>query len=239
MNASFGQRFKKRMNHWTRFICLVLGLATVPTSVISSGLVEHNPDCGKESNDSVQHHLLVMSEAIKRNEINIGELTQMIDLKDQKIEALQDNINVLEEILASVGKVRHTSDSSTMFLVESSFGGYWLPTGDIIFETVKVDNSGSFDKESGTFTAPSDGTFAFFFNCPFAGGPNVALYVYVNDMERQYFIEQYSGTHGSRVLSVFWSLDLKVNDKLKLSNHYENTLFGGYNQGAFFMGYKV
>merc|ERR1712018_919336 len=115
----------------------------------------------------------------------------MIDLKDQKLAAMQNNINVLEEKVASAGKGGYTSDSSAMFLVESSFGGYWLPTGDIIFETVKVDNSGSFDKESGTFTAPSDGTYAFFFNCPFGAGPLIGFYVYVNDMERQYFLEQY------------------------------------------------
>jgi len=227
------------MIYWARFTCLILGLAITPSFVISNELMEYNPDLGIELNDSVQQQFLVMSEAIKRNEVRMNEMTEMIALRDTKIEAMQDNINILEEKIAFVEKSGYSSTLSSMFLVESDHGGWWLPKGDIHFETVKTDISGSFDKESGTFTAPSDGTYIFFFNCPIGGGSDVKMYVYVNDILRQLFENQYNGTKDNRVLSVFWSLDLNVNDKLKLSNYYESTLFDGYNQGMFFMGYKI
>ena len=109
------------------------------------------------------------------------------------------------------------------------------PTGDITYDIVQVDNSGSFDKNDGTFVAPIGGTYMFLFNA-FVHSDNARIGVIVNGVASQDFREYASDQNQ---LVAFWSLDLVQGDEVKMENYVSSSVYISNNHLLYFMGILI
>ena len=106
---------------------------------------------------------------------------------------------------------------------------------------MEVDNSGNFNKDTGTFVAPADGTYVFFFNAVISTATHGEVQVTVNGNTIQYFLE-YDDTGGygnERQMSEFWSVSLKYNEELRLFNPYDSSIYIEGQHQMYFMGFRT
>jgi len=131
-----------------------------------------------------------------------------------------------------------------MFLAENRNidSDVYLPTGNIGFETVQVDPRNSFSGSSGQFTAPEDGIYIFQFMCytRLVNDDFAEIKAYVNGMSVQNFWNVGdSGRDYAGHLSLFFSWNLKANDKLWLYNNYAESILVDEVHSMFFMGKRL
>jgi len=139
---------------------------------------------------------------------------------------------------------KHVGDltyKTSMFVAMSN--GYYgdIQNGTIVFDSTEFDYSGDFENSTGTFTAPREGVYSFIFHAFFSKTDfieNTAKYidVYVNDERTNYF--KHEGNDNGQYTQ-WWSLTLKMGDKVHLSNRNENQLYVQSYYPMFFAGYYV
>lgn len=113
------------------------------------------------------------------------------------------------------------------------------PSGYITYDVVEVDNAGCFDKDTGTFVAPTDGTYVFLFNAFVATSNGTTVLVSVNGLETEYFYSGDMGANGhrdGRQLNAFWSLKLVKGDTLRLLNSSRSSIYISFTESLYFMG---
>ena len=120
--------------------------------------------------------------------------------------------------------------------VANNNGGY-IPDDYITYDTVKVDNTGSFDKQDGSFTAPIGGTFLFLFNAQVRTATDARISVRINGSSKQYFYNDDVDNYGQLV--AFWSLDLVLGDKVQIYNSYSSSINVASTQSLYFMGILI
>jgi len=109
-----------------------------------------------------------------------------------------------EEIQRHIGDLAY---NDFLFLAESKTEST-LSNKFIAFTKLQVDNSYSFEKETGIFTVPADGSYVFFFNCYYGHAGLAGVDVYVNGKpEREFRSNNGDEDFNDRELSVFWSMD--------------------------------
>jgi len=111
--------------------------------------------------------------------------------------------------------------------------------GYIAYDTLQVDNSNNFEKETGTFVAPADGNYAFFFNCYYGDPENGAIAIYLNSgLERRIRSSSDDNSVNDRELTAFWSMELNANDVVRMKEYDGSINVDNYYRMSF-MGYKI
>ena len=101
-----------------------------------------------------------------------------------------------------------------------------------------MDNGGNFNIYEGTFSVPIDGTYWFLINGLINGGIYGDIEMRVNGEVKHYFVD-YEDSGLARSPTFFVSLQLKINDEVKLSNYYSNTFISNEIVHFTFMGYQI
>jgi len=135
--------------------------------------------------------------------------------------------------------VYEAPEDDVLFLT-TSYQPRMLDAGDITFDTLQVDHSNSFHKETGVFKVPASGDYAFFFNCFITKAGFAEIEIYVNGKDNLHFWNDISDdSDGDRQFPIFWSMQLNTNDEVKLYNYYGNKISIGEAYRMYFMGYKL
>jgi len=174
--------------------------------------------------------------AIEKLTTDLGYLKERFETEKSMMSILQNNFDDLQTTIAE-----KLVNSDVLFSAASKSGSYKIPDSFITFETNLVDTTGSFDKETGIFKAPIDGVYAFFFNCEIDEGMEATVKVFINGEYDQEFNQYQFGSQENvdRQFSVFWSMQLKQNDEIRLENEFQNTLYVSSQRGMYFWGYKM
>merc|ERR1712043_51027 len=141
------------------------------------------------------------------------------------------------EIQKHVGDLTY---KASMFIAMSNGAHGDISNGSIVFDSTEFDYSNDFDNSTGTFTAPREGVYSFIFHAYFSptGEKYLDRYidVYVNGDMVNYFKH---GGNDYGQYTQWWSLTLKMGDKVMLYNRYDNQLYVVWNYPMYFMGYYV
>lgn len=114
------------------------------------------------------------------------------------------------------------------------------PDGWITFDVMEVDTSGNFNKDTGSFIAPTDGTYLFLFNADVYTSTGARISVYVNGVSKLHFhaSDEDGGTDARQLVS-FWSLILKQGDEVRLKNEYESSIYISVDNPLYFLGFRL
>jgi len=140
-----------------------------------------------------------------------------------------------QDIQRHIGSLTYTDVLFLAFSKEES-----TITGNYIaFESLQIDKSDSFDKDTGVFDVPADGNYIFFFNCFYDDPGHAGIQVLVNEeIKEEFWIDIDDNDDADRQLVAFWSMELKAYDKLRLQEDY-GTISADSIHGIFFMGYNI
>ena len=161
---------------------------------------------------------------ISENRGNVQSNKQNIGTNGENIEINKNNIiKNNEEIQHLDSKHQELSSkfdkSNLKFHVETKQGDIWWPENtDVTYETKLADTHNALDMASGIFTAPFDGVYGFMFYSWFCTD-NGNLYAGHNDVWVHVFNRYNSApTDTNQASTVYFALNLKQNDKLKINS---------------------
>ena len=123
----------------------------------------------------------------------------------------------------------------------------YLPFGDIRNYTELIDVGNHFNPSTGVFNVGNNeedqGTYVFFFSAyKWNAKTDAQIYIYKNGQEIQRIWEQLSKSDESNSLQIIGmtTVNLKIGDKINLSNDADETIYVRSNSYPFsFIGYKV
>ena len=198
----------------------------------------------KEETISNRENIITNREDISSNRENISVNREDIslnreDIKNNKDEISSNKIDI--QILNSTHQalLDRFEKSNLKFHVETKKST--LPINTVVtYEKKLVDTHSAVDLSSGTFTAPFDGIYAFYFFGLFHahdsdwGTDSGSLYAFHNDLKIKIFYRYSSEYEGSLV---HFALDLKRNDKVKINSGSFDISAGYYP--AKFMGFLL
>ena len=117
------------------------------------------------------------------------------------------------------------------FVAVRTTTGY-VPTGMISFDTTPLDKGDNF-KDGAKFHAPIDGVYLFYFT---GYNPNDDEYTQIDVMvngDMLYNVDE----SWSRIVTFYFTIELKSNDELWLENHVSESFYVGSDFGTLtFMG---
>jgi len=126
------------------------------------------------------------------------------------------------------------SYNDVMFLVERTEIGY-VPTDKILFQSEQIDNGNNFNTAEGTFFVPKDGLYVFSFNGYSYPNSDSRIDVYVNGELLREFSDSDADASYQQV-TFFFSIELKKNDELYISNLKADTFQVYTGRPMTFMG---
>ena len=200
----------------------------------------------KEETISNRENIITNREDISSNRENISVNREDIslngeDIKNNKDEISSNKIDI--QILNSTHQalLDRFEKSNLKFHVETKqSSSYWPINTVVTYEQKLVDTHSAVDLSSGTFTAPFDGVYAFYFfglfhahDSPMAPD-SCYLYAFHNDLKILIFYRYYIEYEGSLV---YFALDLKRNDKVNINSGSFDLSTGSFP--AKFMGFLL
>merc|ERR1712212_478496 len=163
---------------------------------------------------------------------DLDNMKEKFEIENSKVSILQKDSNALQSEISG----KHASSDVVFSAASKSEDSYYVPDSFITFETNLVDSTGSFDKETGIFKTPIDGVYAFFFNCEIDEGMESTVKVSINGEYDQEFNQYQFGSQENvdRQFSVFWSMQLKQDDEIRLEDEFQHTLYVSSQRGMYF-----
>merc|ERR1712018_482664 len=162
----------------------------------------------------------------------------------ERLQTLENKLNGQKESKKILSENWPSYREEIMFLAERHGSGASYPVGKFEFSTVEIDPTSSFSKSDGMFTAPVDGIYIFQFYCYTAqssrpdGYAEIKAYINGDNVERFWNVADRESDYAGH-FSLFWSWNLKANDKIWLENVYESSTVVGPDHGMWFMGKRV
>jgi len=174
---------------------------------------------------------------LRHKDLEIEHLKNLVEeLKghDQKIE------KDLEENQRKMKILDNTLYNDALFIaVRKRDSPDNVPWGIICFDYEDVDRSNSFDVEQGVFQVPIDGLYLFQVNGQTDGDFSQILVVVNGWYEREFDDDLASGYNKDRQVTFYFTLNLKTNDFVYLSNSIDNSYFTSQTVPMTFMGMRI
>ena len=108
---------------------------------------------------------------------------------------------------------------------------------DITYENKLVDTHNAIDRATGTFTAPFDGVYGFFFFANFLDTHNGFLFAQHNNNRFSVFERHTQTTNTDQSATVYFAVAMKQNDKVTM--YSGNTVVQIDNFTAKFSGFLI
>jgi len=183
------------------------------------------------------------SRHLERKEIENSQLISMIEQLERKNSEKISNLDTqLNELKTQLVIKPHSGAFSNeiMFMASSRpTEVVHYPNDYITFEELELDNGGVFDKDTGTFTAPTEGKYLFYFISEVEDCPETFIRIYVNGKITQYFRHNNGAGYDGREINAFWWLNLQEGDEVRLFNEIEGCMYIKKYYPMYFMGYRV
>lgn len=189
--------------------------------------IQSNPHSAIEPDrfDELQRENNILAERLQTLEIKLNGQKETKNI-------LSDDWPSYREEIMFLAEIHDTSDRK------------FNPVGKFEFSTVQIDPTSSFSKSDGMFTAPVDGIYVFQFYCYTEqssrsdGYAEIKAYVNGYNVERFWNVADRESDYAGH-FSLFWSWNLKANDKIWLENVYESSTAISSTHGMWFMGKRV
>jgi len=179
----------------------------------------------------------VLEVQLKRLEERDDKMKKMINEKDDKVNSLEDQVQILSSQLQDF---KGHSAIEPSFIVTATKSNGHIPNGDITFDNKVIDPSNSFDIDRGTFKVPETGNYLFQFNGHVFNTGYSGVFVYVNGDVVYYFDESNdNSSYLSHAYNFMFDLQLEEGDELWLYNDYSSTLWDDTARPMTFVGYKT
>ena len=173
----------------------------------------------KDFNESLESKIETLSAAI-----NIMK-DQSTTLNESVIEELTKNLKTLNDsmVLEAVkNPVQYSSYGSIIFTAYANTHG--SVEGDVTYDVTLLNEGQAFNKHTGIFLCPQDGTYGFSFSAP-RDTRVIHAYAFVNERKDVYLDDH--GV-GDNVLSYMWSAKLQVEDGALRAQGQYKIFFHGY-----------
>ena len=157
------------------------------------------------------------------NESAIEELTENLN---DKLKALNNSI-ILEA-------VKNPVQNSTWILFSAYANTQGSVQGDVTYDVTLLNEGQAFNKHTGIFLCPQDGTYGFSFSAP-RETSTMHAYVFINERKDIYLDDH---GNGDNVVSYTWSANLQVGDRVKIQVE-DGALKAQGQDKIFFHGYLM
>jgi len=180
---------------------------------------------------------------LEEKQIENSELITLIEKLERKSAdetlSLEKQVNELKTQLDAKSRSGMFSNEIMFMASSRPTEVVHYPNDYITFEELELDNGGVFTKETGTFVAPTEGKYLFYFISEVEDCPETFIRIYVNGKITQYFRHNNGAGYDGREINAFWWLNLQAGDEVRLFNEIEGCMYIKKYYPMYFMGYRV